>query len=128
MKTVRAVALTTLLVLLSGCARDELQVLAGGRELETWIEEIHDPSPLARRKAVQKLGNVGDDPDVAEALCEALQDSDAQVRRDAVFAVVKLAEPGAEITARLGAMSQEDADPGVRDVAARAIAKMNRAE
>src|SRR5262249_60790746 len=90
------------------------------------LKEIHDASPQARRQAVQKLGNVGDeDPSVAEALCGALCDSDAQVRREAVFAVVKLAEPGSEITTRLGTMSEKDADPGVRDVAARALAKLS---
>ena len=118
--------LASVLLLVCGCAREEQHALAGGREIESWLEEIRDPSPRARRQAVQKLGNVGDeDPAVAQALCEALQDSDAQVRREAVFAVVKLAEPGSEITSRLGTMSEKDADPGVRDVAARALAKLS---
>src|SRR5215831_2857553 len=80
MKTSVGAMLAPLLLLVYGCAREEQHVLAGGREIESWLEEIHDPSPRARRQAVQKLGNVGEeDPAVAEALCEALQDSDAQV-------------------------------------------------
>jgi hypothetical protein len=75
--------------------------------------------------AVLKLGNVGDaDPSVAEALAEALRDSDALVRHDAVLAVVKLKQPGEAIKAQLESMSSGDKDAKVRDVAKRAVARL----
>ena len=35
-------------------------MLAGGREVKSWIADLHDPKPQVRRQAVLKLGNVGD--------------------------------------------------------------------
>jgi hypothetical protein len=61
---------------------------------------------------------------VADALTGALNDSDAQVRRDAVLAVVKLRQPGAAITGRLETMSREDTDTRVRDLSVRALAHL----
>ena len=125
------IAVTILGVLLltaAGCSsHEELPMLAGGREVESWLAALHDRDPKVRRKAVLKLGNVGDaDPDVEEGLAGALCDSDVQVRRDAVFAVVKLQHPGEEIISQLEAMRREDNEPGIRDVATRALAKLNR--
>jgi HEAT repeat protein len=78
---------------------------------------------------VLKLGNVGDaDPDVEQGLAGALRDVDAQVRRDAVFAIVKLQQPGEEIIGQLEAMSREDNEPDIRDVAMRALAKLERSQ
>ena len=114
--------LSVVLAAAPGCSSyDEAAFLAGGREVESWLTALDDPNPTVRRQAVLKLGNVGDaDPDVEEALASALGDSDAQVRRDAVFAVVKLEQPGEEILDQLEAMSREDNEPGIRDVARRA--------
>ena len=76
-----------------------------------------------RRQAVLKLGNVGDaDPSVADALVQTLEDSDSQVRYDAVLAVAKLNKPGAAIKARLETMSRNDKDARIRDVSTRALA------
>lgn len=73
-----------------------------------------------------KLGNVGDDdPNVTDALGGALQDSDAQVRRDAVFAVVKLKRPGETIMTRLRIMIEIDPDPRARDLATKAVVRLN---
>ena len=97
-------------------------MLAGGREVKSWIADLHDPKPQVRRQAVLKLGNVGDaDPAAAEGLAEALRDSDAIVRRDAVSAVAKLSKPSEEIMAWLRIMGDRDRDPRVRDYAKRAI-------
>ena len=81
---------------LPGCGGQERgPLLAGGREVKSWIAELHDPKPQVRRQAVLKLGNVGDsDPTVADALAEALRRHRPAGPRDAVLAVVKLKQPG----------------------------------
>ena len=50
----------------SGCNREERgPILAGGREVKSWIADLQIPRPQVRRQAVLKLGNVGDaDPTV----------------------------------------------------------------
>ncbi len=69
-----------------------------------------------------KLGNVGDaDPAAAEGLAEALYDTDAVVRRDAILAVAKMSKPGPTILAQLKAMRESDRDPVVRDHAGKAL-------
>jgi hypothetical protein len=112
----------------SGCSRQERgPLLAGGREVKSWIADLHDPKPQVRRQAVLKLGNVGDaDPAAAEGLAEALRDSDAIVRRAAVSAVAKLRKPSEEIMAWLMVMGDRDPDTRVRDYAKRAIAHFDK--
>ena len=107
-----------------GCNSEERgPVLAGGREIKSWIAEIHDANPKVRRQAVLKLGNVGDsDRAVVDALTEALHDSDVTVRRDAVLAAVKLKRPGEAIKTQLETMSRDDKDARVREVAQKAVA------
>ena len=107
-----------------GCQSEERgPTLAGGREVKSWVAALRDPKPTVRRQAVLKLGNVGDaDPSVADALAQALEDSDSQVRYDAVLAVSKLSKPGAAIKARLETMSRNDKDARIRDVSTRALA------
>jgi HEAT repeat protein len=100
-------------------------MLAGGREVKSWVEALKDPDPKKRRVAVLKLGNVGDaDPTAAEALAEALLDADAQVRRDAVLSVAKLKRPGETIISRLVTMAESDQDPRARDLAKKAITRL----
>jgi hypothetical protein len=78
---------------------------------------------------VLKLGNVGDaDPIVPEALAEALRDSDALVRHDAVLAVAKLNHPGQAIMTQLETMSRTDKDAGVRDLSQRALTTIGHRE
>lgn len=120
--------LSMMILAVAGCkSHDEAPILAGGREVESWLTALQDPDPKVRRQAVLKLGNVGDaDPDVEQGLSGALSDRDPQVRRDAVFAVVKLQQPGDEIVSQLETMSRDDNEPGIRDVATRALARLNR--
>jgi len=108
----------------SGCHREERgPILSGGREVKSWLADLHDPKPAVRRIAVLKLGNVGDaDPSVAGALAEALQDKDAVVRRDAIRALAKLTKPSDAIKTQLKLMSEDDRDSLVRDYAKRALA------
>ena len=84
--------LASIIIILPGCGTEERgPILSGGRELKSWIKDLYDPMPRVRRQAVLKLGNAGDsDPATAEALAEALRDSDVLVRRDAIRAVAKL--------------------------------------
>jgi HEAT repeat protein len=117
--TAAIIALSTV----SGCKRDDRgPMLAGGREVKSWMADLHDRKPTVRRQAVLKLGNVGDsDPTAAEGLAEALRDSDTIVRRDAVSAIAKLRNPGDDIMAWLRIMKDRDTDARVRDYAQRAL-------
>ncbi|MGZ3354931.1 MAG: HEAT repeat domain-containing protein [Isosphaeraceae bacterium] len=128
--TAIALALVATITNLSGCGREERgPILSGGREVKSWIADLHKPKPQVRRQAVLKLGNTGDsDPATAEGLAEALQDSDALVRRDAIRAVAKLKQPGALIKERLETMSQIDEDSIVRDLASKALARLGGTE
>jgi len=121
---------TIALLTVSGCNREERgPILAGGREVETWVAELHDPNRQVRRQAVLKLGNVGDaDSTVAEALGETLRDKDAIVRRDAVRAVAKLPKAIEAVMAQLKVMSESNRDALVRNYAQRAIARFGKAE
>jgi HEAT repeat protein len=120
----------TALVIFSGCKKEEQgPILAGGREVKSWVADLHDPKPQVRRQAVLKLGNVGDaDPTVPEALAEALRDKDITVRRDAVRAIAKLSKASEAVMAQLKLMSESDRDSLVRDYAQRAIAHFEKAE
>jgi HEAT repeat protein len=123
--TVVVAAFLAMISILPGCGGENRgPILAGGREVKSWIADLHDPKPEVRRNAVLKLGNVGDsDPAAAEALAEALQDSDALVRRDSIHAVAKLTHPGAVIKERLETMSRSDKDSLARELAGKALAR-----
>lgn len=123
-----AVALA--LVAALGCSRAaQGPMLAGGREVKSWLADLHDAQPRVRRQAVLKLGNVGDaDLAAAEGLAEALRDTDALVRRDAVLAVAKLTKPSETILARLRVMSESDRDTLVRSHAQKATTHFGAAE
>ena len=112
------------LLTVSGCNREERgPILAGGREVKSWVADLHDPKPQVRRQAVLKLGNVGDtDPAAAEGLAEALRDTDASraPRRRACGRETEETERGDLGPAQV--MSERDRDPLVRDYAKRAIA------
>ena len=111
-------------LMLPGCNKEERgPILSGGREVKSWLAELHDPKAAVRRTAVLKLGNVGDsDPAVADALAEALHDKEAIVRRDAVKALAKMTTLSDAIKAQLKAMSETDRDATARDYATKALA------
>jgi HEAT repeat protein len=121
--TAMAMAVLATIAALPGCSREEHgPILSGGREVKSWIADLHHAKPQVRRQAVLKLGNVGDhDPAAAEGLAEALLDSDALVRRDAIRAVSKLKQRSALIKERLQAMSQSDKDSLARDLAGKVL-------
>jgi len=128
--TAIALALVATITGQSGCGREELgPILSGGRELKSWIADLHNPRPQVRRQAVLKLGNAGDsDPATAVGLAAALQDPDALVRRDAIRAVAKLKQPGRLIKERLQTMTRRDQDSLARDLASKALERLGGAE
>ncbi len=130
--TLTASVLTVLapIITLPGCAREERgPILAGGRELKSWIADLHNPRSQVRRQAALKLGNAGDsDPATVGGLAEALQDADVLVRRDAIRAVARLEQPGALIRERLQTMSRVDKDSVARDLASKALARLGGIE
>ena len=115
-------------LLAPGCGREERAPFqAGGRQVKDWVADLNSPKAAVRRQAVHKLGNVGDvDPAAAEALNVALRDSDPLVRHDAVLGVLKLAKPSPPIVDALDAMAREDKDAGVRDIAQKALADIQK--
>jgi HEAT repeat protein len=129
-RTRTSCCLVAVLLAASGCSREQQgPILAGGREVKSWLADLHDPKPQVRRQAVLKLGNVGDtDPSVAEGLAEALSDTDALVRRAAVLAVAKLTKPGETIMSQLKAMSEGERDTLARDYAKKAIAHFEKTQ
>lgn len=128
--TVSVLTILTSVLMLPGCGREERgPILSGGREVKSWVADLHNTSPRVRRQAVLKLGNSGDsDPAVAESLASALQDPDALVRRDAIRAVVKLKQPDARVKERLEAMSRSDKDSLARDLAGKALVRLGGSE
>jgi hypothetical protein len=107
------------------CARAD----PGGREVKAWVADLSSPEPRARRQAVLKLGNVGDDdPAAADALAGSLDDPDPLARRDAILAVAKLKKPSAAIRGRLETLSRSDEDPRARDLARKAVVRLGGVE
>ena len=129
-KAAGVLAMLTSIMILPGCGKEERgPVLSGGRELKSWIEDLHNPKPQVRRQAVLKLGNAGDsDPATAEALDLALRDTDALVRREAIRAVAKLKNPGVLIKEHLESMSRSDKDSQARDLAGKALVRLGDIE
>jgi HEAT repeat protein len=136
MQRTRARASRTVLIVLFGTAalpgcggQERGPILAGGREVKSWVADLHNPKPQVRRQAVLKLGNVGDaDPAAAEALAEALHDTDPLVRSDAILAVVKLKQPGAAIKDQLETMTRSDKNARARDLAGKALERLGKTE
>ena len=93
--------------------------------MNDWVRALSDPNPKLRKKAAEKLGNVGSsDPAVVAALCRALQDQDADVRCEAILALVKVGPDAKEAIEPLKAIGRQDRDPRVRSYAARALEKL----
>src|SRR5579859_6377068 len=70
-----------LVILLAGCAKKDEPVIAHGKPVAHWLEELKKPDAKARKKATGALGLVGKaDPAAIPALIRALKDSDATVR------------------------------------------------
>jgi HEAT repeat protein len=125
MRTLTGAALA---LLVCGCANSP-PTLAGGKPVTHWVEALRGPDAKARRKAADKLGNVGPaDPAVLPALMAALRDADPGVRRAAVLALLKCGPAAREAAGALAELRQRDRDAQVRACAARALARVEGAE
>jgi HEAT repeat protein len=112
-----------LALLASGCARPQ-STLAHGHPVDYWVQALHDPSPAARRKAVDVLGNVGaGDPAVLPALTAAMKDRDGGVRGAAVLALLRMG-PAAQDACPALEEAQKDRDPRVRSNATKALRRI----
>jgi HEAT repeat protein len=111
-------------VWLSGCGRAEPTV-AGGRPVSFWIEALQSPDAKLRQKAVFKLGNVGPaDAAAYPALVSALNDAHADVRCEAIVALLKFGSTARDSIPVLIELQRQDRDARVRSHAARALEKL----
>jgi HEAT repeat protein len=98
----------------AGCGRAG-PTLAGGRSVSFWVESLQSPDARVRQKAVDKLGNVGnEDPQAFPAVLGALKDEDPAVRQAAIRALPKF---GARAQDGIGALQEvqtSDPDPELR--------------
>jgi len=113
-----------LVILLAGCAKKDEPVIAHGKPVAHWLEELKKPDAKARKKATGALGLVGKaDPAAIPALIRALKDSDATVRDTAVLALLNIG-PGAKEAVPALTESSTDQDATVRSHAAKAVARL----
>jgi HEAT repeat protein len=120
----RRILFGILLVALCGCGRAQ-PTMAGGK----WARALHDPAVKVRKKAAFTLGNIGpSDPAVFPALIEALKDADAEVRCEAILALLKYGPGAKEALPTLTDIQHKDRDARVRAYAARAVEKLQAAE
>lgn len=109
---------------LSGCGQAPATV-AGGKPVSYWVAMLQSPDVKLRKNAVVKLGNVGStDPAVFPALIRALKDTDADVRCEAILALMKFGPSAKEVIPDLTAIYRHDPNTKVRTYAARALAKL----
>lgn len=112
---------------LGGCTGKSGPILAGGKPVSHWVRNLSDPNPKMRKAAAEKLGNVGSsDPAVLDALCGALRDGSAEVRCEAILALVKVGPGAKEAVGPLKLLGQQDRDPRVRSYAAKALEKLEK--
>jgi len=107
-----------------GCTRTG-PTMAGGQSVAHWVQKLQSTDPKARRHAIEKLGNVGsENPAVLPALRAALADGDAQVRAEAIVALMKCGDAAKEALSALTEMQKKDSDPQVREYAGKAVEKL----
>jgi len=111
---------------LAGCGRSG-PTLAGGKSVSFWVESLHSDDARVRQKAVDKLGNVGnDDPQAFPAVLGALKDDDSAVRQAAIRALPKFGARAQEGIAALQEVQSSDTNPGLRAEAAASLQAMQR--
>jgi len=119
----KAVLLLGLLSVSSGCGENP-PLIARGKPVSHWLNEIKSPSAKARKQAAFSLGLVGArDASSIPALTDALKDSDAEVRRSAVLALLNIGTPARDALPALE-RARNDSDAQVRTYAAKAIPKI----
>jgi HEAT repeat protein len=100
--------------------------LAGGKPVSHWLHALHNPDPMERKEAADKLGNVGPaDPAACPALADALRDPDAGVRGAAILGLVRCGSAAKAAAPALEDLKEHDPDPGVRRYAGGALEKIH---
>jgi HEAT repeat protein len=111
-------------VCIGGCGTSS-PPLAGGKPVQYWLDALRSPDAKLRKKAAFKLGNVGTaDARALSALTAALGDSDASVRCEVIFALVKFGPAARDMGPMLTDMQRRDPDARVRTYAAKAAEKI----
>jgi HEAT repeat protein len=115
----------TLSLLVVGCRGKKEPVMAHGKPAPHWIEELKQPDPKARKKAVDALGAMGKaDPEAIPALIGVVKDDqDATVRDQAVLALLTIG-PDAKDAIPALTEAQDDKDATVRTHATKALERI----
>jgi HEAT repeat protein len=122
----RWVSLVGLLVatVLAGCGKEAEPVVAHGKPVAYWLEELKKPDSGARKKAVTALMHVGKaDPEAIAALIGAVKDRDAAIRDQAVLALLNIG-PAASDAIPVLTEANNDPDATVRAHAAKALQRI----
>jgi HEAT repeat protein len=112
-----------LLLVLAGCERE---ATFQGRPTSHWIEDLKNPSYMARVRAANALGNIG--PEARKAIPDIiplLDDREFLVRWAAAGALGQLGPPAKDALPTLKKLAAEDPDPGVRDAADNAVKEIS---
>jgi HEAT repeat protein len=109
-----------------GCGAGDPPLVARGKPVAHWLQQLKNPSAKARKQAAFCLGLVGSkDAAAIPALTAALKDNDAEVRRSAVLALLNIG-PSAMSAVSALERAKSDSDPAVRTDAAKAIRRIQR--
>ncbi len=111
-----------------GCNGKTEPILTGGKPIDEWVRALSAPDAKLRKKAAAELGNVGaSNPAVVPALREALKDKNADVRCEAILALVKSGSGAGDAVESLEAIGWQDRDPKVRSYAVKALERLSNA-
>jgi HEAT repeat protein len=115
-----------LVMFLVGCNRNSEPVVAHGKPVAHWLEELQQPDPKARKKAVGALGAIGKaDPASIPALIGVVKnDQDAMVRDQAVLALLNIGPDAKDAIPQLSEAEAKDPDATVRSHATKALEKI----
>jgi HEAT repeat protein len=119
----RVACFLLLATLAAGCG-EKGPLLAHGKPVDHWLQEIKNADGKARKKAVIALGHVGSaDPRAIPALIEAVKDRDATIRKEAVVALLHIG-PAAKDALGVLREAEKDQDATVRFSASKAIERI----
>jgi HEAT repeat protein len=117
---------TVVLCFTSGCGSTAAPLVAKGKPVSHWLQELKRPSAKARKQAAFCLGLVGSKDETAVlALTRAVKDEDAEVRRTAVLALLNIGPPAKDAVPVLE-RARNDTDAQVRSYAVKAIQRIRQ--
>ena len=118
-----AAIVAPLVLLLAGCGHRE-PVVAHGKPVDYWLQELGNADAHRRLKAVGALGDVGAaDSRAIPALADAVKDRDAGVRDGAVLALLNIG-PDARTAVPALKEAVNDPDPTVRSHAQKGLLRI----